>query len=143
MRKATLKLDKPFGVVVRTNGKTVLKQMESREEVDTFVEQISKFKDVEFEILERPTTGIEGRPYSEAFVRVDTKNVPVGFYYKCVPVRPKHPMLFCTECHDYKNFTKQKDSYGTVFNACPDCGLPDTDFNIKTANSLWPKMPKY
>jgi hypothetical protein len=139
MQIGKIKLDKPFGVLVKTSQKTVLKQFDSEEEALAFGRQLMKFDNVEFEIIEKPTKGIHGRENSPAFVKIPTDKVPEGYYYKCIPVRPLKGHLFCTECHDYKKFVKEKDEYGSEFHVCPDCGIPDTDFYIKTANNLWDK----
>lgn len=139
MKKADIKLDKPFGVIVTVGGKTVLKQFDIRDEAEAFGYQLDEHKNVEYEILERPTRGVAGRPYSDAYIAIKTDRVPGGVWYKCVPVRQHKGYLFCTNCHDYKKFHKEKDEYGSVFNCCPDCGLPDTDSDVKTANGLWKK----
>jgi hypothetical protein len=141
MRIGSLKLDKPWGVVVTTSGKTVLKQFDDEQEAIGFTTQLQKFENVEFEIVEKQTRGIHGRANSEAFVRVESKNMPEGHYYKCILVRPRKGFLFCTECHDYKKFHNTTDKYGLTMKCCSDCGIGVGDYNIKTANGLWEKMP--
>lgn len=133
------KLDKAFGVLVTIGGKQVLKEFDYDYEVSEFTEKLSQHQEVEFEVLERITRGIAGRPYSIAFVSIPTLNVTGGVWYKCIEVRPLKGHLFCTECHDYKKFSKKKDEYDVDYNCCPDCSIPDTDYYIKTANKLWPK----
>lgn len=134
MIEVAVKLDKPFGVLVKTGGKTVLKQFDEEIEVTDFIVQIEKFSNVEFEILERPKRGIAGRPYSDAFVEIQAVNVPGGVWYKCVPVRPRKGVLFCTECHDYRKFIKEVDELTAEFKCCEECGMPDTEYYIRIAN---------
>ena len=139
MTTANIKLDKPFGVLVKTGGRNVLKQFETQSDVEEFIMKLEQFENVEYEILERPKTGIAGRPYSPAFVEVVASNVSGGIWYKCIKVRPLKGHLFCTECHEYRKFISKPDTFGNTFNCCPVCDMPDTDFNIKTANGTWPE----
>lgn len=139
MRIGKLRLEKPWGVVVKTEGKIVLKQFDTEDEAVAFGLQLSKFDTVEFEIIERSNKGEDGRANSPAFVRVEAPNLKEGYYYKCIPVRPLKGHLFCTECHDYKKFRKTVDKYGLEMLCCPDCGIGVNDFYIRTANNLWPK----
>lgn len=141
MTTATMKLDKDYGVIVTTGGKRVLKQFELYEEMESFVEALRKFDGVLFEVIDRikSNRGIYGRSNSIAFVEVRAHNVPGGVWYTCVPVRPLKGHLFCTDCHDYKKFTKSEDEYGTTYNSCPDCDLPDTEYYNKIANDTWSK----
>lgn len=143
MRIGNLKLDKPWGVVVTTGGKTVLKQFDEEVQAQEFGKQLSKFDNVEFEIVEKLTKGVHGREHSDAYVKVESKNYPEGYYYKCVPVRQKPGHTFCTECHDYKKFRNATDKLGLTMKGCPDCGISENDFDIKTANNLWGKMPAF
>lgn len=135
----TIKLTKEYGVVVTVKGKRVLKEFDSEYDREEFIHQLDKHPNVQYEVLDRPRFGVEGRPYSEAYIPIKTDRVPGGVWYKCVPVRKRPGYLFCTLCHDYRKFHKEVDQYGAVFNCCPECGLPDTDYDIKIANQLWDK----
>lgn len=137
MRIGNLNLVKPWGVVVTTGGKTVLKQFETEPEAMDFGKQLGKFANVQFEIVEKKSKGIDGRADSIAFVEMKAGNVPGGVYYQCVPVRPMKGYLFCTECHDYKKFKDATDGFGLTLHCCPDCGTAKDDFYVKTANNLW------
>lgn len=129
-----VKLDKPFGVVVNTGAKTMLKQFDERHQVEDFVVQLEKFDNVKFEIVERPRRGAAGRAYSDAFVEVPAPNVEGGVTYRCVPVRPRKGVLFCTECHDYRKFVKVIDELSSEYKCCEECGMPDTEYYIQIAN---------
>lgn len=140
MQIGSLTLTKPWGVLVRTGLKTVLKEFDTEIEAMDFGRKLESFEKVqEFEIVERKTRGIYGRATSDAFVKVEAKNCPEGFYYKCIPVRPLKGYLFCTECHDYRKFKTTTDVYGMSMKCCPECGIGVNDYYIKTANNLWPK----
>lgn len=138
MKPTSIKLQKDFGVLVNNAGKLVLKEFDYRTEAVTFARKLDEFENVEYEIIERAITGIEGRSTSLAFKQIPSRTAPGGYYFKVQPVEKKRGHLFCTECHDYKQFKKLPWEHGSVFNCCPDCGITTNDFNIKTANELWP-----
>ncbi len=133
----SIKLTRPWGVVVKTGGKVVLKEFDTESEAQSFGQQLSAFDNVEFEIIEKPTRGIAGRENSLAFVRVDNRNMPGGFFYRCVQVKQEPGRLFCTECHDYRKFVDVTDRYELTLRCCSECGISVNDFYIKTANGLW------
>lgn len=137
MNSIEKRMTKEFGVLVtKTDDTTVLKQFDTEDAVYEFIDKLTAISSFTYEIITRTRKGIDGRSTSEAFVEIVAGNVTDGKWYRCVPVRPRKGMLFCTECHDYKSFTKQEDEYGTIFKACPGCGMPDTEYNIKIANGL-------
>ncbi|MCW2278752.1 hypothetical protein [Heliophilum fasciatum] len=42
--------------------------------------------------------------------------------------------LWCPYCGEWRNF--KKDNW-TGYKRCPDCGMSDHDFHVKTINHLW------
>lgn len=129
------RLTKPHGVLVTTEGKQVIKEFDTPAEREAFIEQLRRFPNVKYEVIERQLFGKAGRATSLAFTQIKLKDGTVTD--KCVRVPPKRGYLFCTECHDYRKFKEIDRGYGAVALCCPVCLMSVNDFYIKTANGLW------
>ena len=86
------------------------------------------------EVIEGQLRGMEGRATSIGFARVLAPNVTGGVWYRPIKVPYRVSLTFCANCHDYRRFVKVASEYGMVFNQCPECGVPDTDFNTQVTN---------
>lgn len=144
-------LEKPFALVVETEGKTLKREFDTEAEVIEFAKTVKeKFPTATAQFIRRKERkrGREGQADSIGFIAVyDREGRPhIDAFgkrsYKPVLVPVKKGHYFCSNCHDYKTFTTLLTPYGLDYMGCPECGISTNDFDIKTCNGLWERRSK-